>query len=157
MDNAQSVALKVRWEHAGQSRDFTCFLAKPSGIPDLVFMLVPEIPPPASREGRRTAELEHHLMKIAAEVEASGVLRHFVALPDPSRVPELQRLSARQWEIMSRLLQGDRVPTIARELFVSPSTVRNHLSAIFKRFGVHSQTELLALLADRRASLRTSR
>jgi DNA-binding CsgD family transcriptional regulator len=150
VDVAQSVALKVRWERAGESRAFTCFLAKPAGIQDLVFMLAPEIPPPADQEGRRTAELEHHLVRIAAEVEASGVLQHFFALPDSSRVPELQRLSARQWEIISRLLQGERVPTIAEELFVSPSTVRNQLSVIFRRFSVHSQAELLALLANRR-------
>ncbi|MGN6472198.1 MAG: LuxR C-terminal-related transcriptional regulator, partial [Mycobacteriales bacterium] len=34
----------------------------------------------------------------------------------------------------------------ARELYLSPTTVRNHLSAIFQRFGVHSQRELLDLL-----------
>ena len=35
---------------------------------------------------------------------------------------------------------------IARVMFISQSTVRNHLSAIFERFGVHSKAELLALL-----------
>jgi DNA-binding NarL/FixJ family response regulator len=55
-------------------------------------------------------------------------------------------LSLRQWEVLSRLLQGDRVSTIAKELFLSPSTVRDHLSAIFERFDVHSQAELLLLL-----------
>jgi two-component system nitrate/nitrite response regulator NarL len=58
----------------------------------------------------------------------------------------MQYLTVRQWEILTRLLRGERVPTIASELFVSQSTVRNHLSAIFERFGVHSQPELLALL-----------
>jgi DNA-binding CsgD family transcriptional regulator len=43
-------------------------------------------------------------------------------------------------------LRGKRVATIARMMFISQSTVRNHLSAIFERFGVHSQAELLALL-----------
>jgi DNA-binding CsgD family transcriptional regulator len=38
------------------------------------------------------------------------------------------------------------VPAVARDLYVSQSTVRNHLSAIFHLFGVHSQAELLALL-----------
>ena len=34
---------------------------------------------------------------------------------------------------------------IARELFVSESTVRNHLSVIYDRMGVGSQAELIAL------------
>jgi len=38
------------------------------------------------------------------------------------------------------------VPTIAAALNVSQNTVRNHLAAIYKKFGVHSQTELLAML-----------
>jgi DNA-binding NarL/FixJ family response regulator len=63
----------------------------------------------------------------------------------------LAELSARQWEILVRLRQGKRVPTIAQELFISQSTVRNALSAIFKRFGVHSQAELLETIAKRTA------
>lgn len=146
---AHSVALKVSWAVDDESRALTCFLAKPLGIADLVFMLVPEAPLPADREDR-AKELERRLVNIAAEVEASGVLDHFFVLSDPVHLPELQNLSARQWEIMNRLLQGERVPTIAKELFISQSTVRNHLSVIFARFGVHSQAELLALLATRR-------
>ena len=40
-----------------------------------------------------------------------------------------------------RLLQGDRVSTIASDMFLSQSTVRNHLSVIYKKLGVHSQAE----------------
>jgi PAS domain S-box-containing protein len=54
--------------------------------------------------------------------------------------------STRQWEILNRLLRGERVDEIAADLYVSPSTVRNHLAAIYKKFGVHSQTQLLAKL-----------
>ncbi|MBV8462854.1 MAG: hypothetical protein JO368_06150 [Acidimicrobiales bacterium] len=54
--------------------------------------------------------------------------------------------SARQWEVLTLLVQGERVQTIADKLFLSPSTVRNHLTAIYRKFGVHSQAELLAKL-----------
>jgi EAL domain-containing protein (putative c-di-GMP-specific phosphodiesterase class I)/DNA-binding NarL/FixJ family response regulator/HPt (histidine-containing phosphotransfer) domain-containing protein len=54
--------------------------------------------------------------------------------------------SERQLEIIQRLIRGERVPTIARGLYLSQSTVRNHLSAIFRKLGVHSQEELLASL-----------
>jgi DNA-binding CsgD family transcriptional regulator len=64
-----------------------------------------------------------------------------------ARVPGAKNeLSPRQTEILDRMLAGERVPDIARSLFISTSTVRNHLSAIFRMYGVHSQHELLARL-----------
>ena len=54
--------------------------------------------------------------------------------------------STRQWEILTRIVRGERVEDIAADLYLSPSTVRNHLAAIYKKFGVHSQTQLLAKL-----------
>jgi DNA-binding CsgD family transcriptional regulator len=62
-----------------------------------------------------------------------------------SRLPALA-LSARQWEILTRLIDGDRVRDIADAMYLSPSTVRNHLTALYRKFGVHSQGELLAYL-----------
>lgn len=58
------------------------------------------------------------------------------------------RFSTRQKDILMRLIRGQRVREIAESLFLSPSTVRNHLTAIYKKFGVHSQTELLVKLLD---------
>jgi len=80
-------------------------------------------------------------------VDATGVLLSVQHLPEAVRFPQLSTLSARQWEVLSHLMRGERVRTIADKLFVSESTVRNHLSAIFERFGVHSQADLLALLS----------
>ena len=54
----------------------------------------------------------------------------------------------RQWEILIRLVRGQRVKDIADALYLSPSTVRNHLTAIYRKFGVHSQAELLATLLN---------
>ena len=61
------------------------------------------------------------------------------------------RSSPRQWEVLTRLLQGERVPRIAEELFLSQSTVRNHLADMFKKMGVHSQEELLDLFRANKA------
>ena len=60
----------------------------------------------------------------------------------------LPDLSSRQWEIVTRLRRGERVPGIARAMYLSQSTVRNHLTAVFRKFGVHSQEELLAVLRE---------
>jgi DNA-binding SARP family transcriptional activator/DNA-binding CsgD family transcriptional regulator len=58
----------------------------------------------------------------------------------------LDGLPDRQREVVTALMQGARVHAIAAALYVSTSTVRSHLSAIFAAFGVHSQTELLIRL-----------
>ena len=84
------------------------------------------------------------MLRIANEIQAVGVAKGMELLRSGSNVPELADLSARQWEIVSRLLQGERVPAIARSIFLSQSTVRNHLSAVYRKLGVHSQHELIA-------------
>jgi DNA-binding CsgD family transcriptional regulator len=66
-------------------------------------------------------------------------------------VPDLSGLSARERSIVSRLMAGDRAPAIAEALQLSQSTVRNHLSAVFRKLGVRSQQELIDLLSNRTA------
>jgi DNA-binding CsgD family transcriptional regulator len=56
-----------------------------------------------------------------------------------------ERLSPRESEIVARLVSGDRVPAIAQALFLSQSTIRNHLSSAFGKLGVTSQQELVDL------------
>jgi DNA-binding NarL/FixJ family response regulator len=58
-------------------------------------------------------------------------------------------LSPREREILEAVASGQRVRTIARVFTISPFTVRNHLKAIFRKLGVHSQVELLAQLHGR--------
>ena len=94
----------------------------------------------------RTTRLEQHLRRIADELEAAGIDIRVDAGIDPDRLPGADQLSPRQWEVLRRLLRGERVPGIASALFLSTSTVRNHLTAIFAKVGVHSQAELIALL-----------
>ncbi len=110
------------------------------------FLILPGPDAGAESKMERVAQLEHRLWRIAGEVQASGIFDSLGAFPDPHRFPQLSSLSTRQWEVLSRLLRGERVATIAESLFVSPSTVRNNLSEIFRIFNVHSQSELLQLL-----------
>ena len=67
---------------------------------------------------------------------------------EPARVPGLNRLSHRESEIVRLLMMGDRPPVIARSLFISQSTVRNHLASAFRKLRVNSQQELIRLLRD---------
>ncbi len=96
----------------------------------------------------RVHELEERMWRIAMEVQAAEVATAFgqsTGALDPAKVADL---SSRQFEILTRLAAGERVTTIARDLFISPSTVRNHLSAVFAKFGVHSQSELFEALRN---------
>ena len=92
----------------------------------------------------RIAALEHRLWRIALELKAAGIVQQVRHLPDFKHVPEVNDLTTRQLEVLTRLLEGQRVSTIAAETYVSSSTVRNHLAAIYRKLGVHSQAELLA-------------
>ena len=102
---------------------------------------------------QRAARLEDHLWRIALEIAAAGIGDAPASGEMWWSDPALRELSQRQLEILRRLLRGERVPTIARDLFLSQSTVRNHLSAIYRRLGVHSQAELLARLLPSRPPL----
>lgn len=54
-------------------------------------------------------------------------------------------LSAREWEIVGLLAQGFGTSEIARRLYVTPKTVKNHLSNIYSKLGVKGRSEMLAL------------
>ncbi|HET6966176.1 MAG TPA: LuxR C-terminal-related transcriptional regulator [Acidimicrobiales bacterium] len=118
---------------------------RPGPLPGMRFALIGRVESYLPQQSDRVAELELRLRRIGAEVRATGLLET-AAIPALLDHPELGRLSTRQWEVLSRLVQGERVPTIAERLFLSQSTVRNHLATIFERFGVHSQAELLERL-----------
>jgi DNA-binding CsgD family transcriptional regulator/PAS domain-containing protein len=120
-----------------------------AGGSDVSFALSTALASAAPPAGR-IAELEQRLRIIGLEVRSAGLLEGVADLPSVSEHPQLRELTSRQWEILSRLLRGERTPTIAAELYISPSTVRNHLAAIFQKFGVHSQAELLAALRQPR-------
>lgn len=68
----------------------------------------------------------------------------------PELLAVLNALSTREKEILRRLCMNQRVPTIARALYISPHTVRNHLKSVFRKVGVSSQIELLELLGQKR-------
>jgi DNA-binding CsgD family transcriptional regulator len=55
-------------------------------------------------------------------------------------------LTGRESEIVAALVRGDRVPAIARRMYLNPGTVRNHLSSAFRKLGVGNQQELIDLL-----------
>jgi DNA-binding CsgD family transcriptional regulator len=116
------------------------------GPPAFAFALSALTPTPAAPDQTRARELEEHLRRIAREVAASGVAAWSTTMPTSIEMPEISRLTTREYEIVVRLSSGERVPAIARALFLSESTVRNHLTSVYRKFGVHSQHDLIARL-----------
>lgn len=91
----------------------------------------------------RRRELEDAMRRISDELGRIG-LANGGATPEPStNHPDLDLLSRRERDVVTHLLQGHRVVSIAELLDVSEHTVRNHLKSIFRKLGVHSQAELV--------------
>jgi DNA-binding CsgD family transcriptional regulator len=138
-----AVGVRVRLRH--HDRSWRTTHAAPTvmeGDGSSVFALDLAIDEEGAASGNELGRLAGHLRRIATQIESAGGL---VETADPLGLPIMTELSPRQWEVVSRLVRGERVATIAAEMFLSQSTVRNHLSAIFRKVGVHSQQELLAL------------
>jgi DNA-binding CsgD family transcriptional regulator/PAS domain-containing protein len=113
--------------------------------PQFAFTLRP-LGGPQGSDHDRTRELEMSLARIAHETRAAGLAKFSGAAPVLADLPELATLTSREWEIVTALAEGSRVTTIARRLHVSPGTVRNHLSAVYRKLNVGSQAELLERL-----------
>ncbi len=79
-------------------------------------------------------------------------LRDFFADARPSATPELfPALSERELEILDLIASGAKNPDIAQKLFLSPKTVRNHVSNILHKLQVADRTE--AIIRAREAGL----
>lgn len=66
--------------------------------------------------------------------------------------PDETALTRREREVLNLILDGWRVQSIAATLFVSEHTVRNHLKAIFRKLGAHSQKDLIEMVRSRQTS-----
>jgi DNA-binding CsgD family transcriptional regulator len=102
--------------------------------------------PPKLGDGTRETQLEAHMMRIADELHAAGLIPRLERLPALTEQPQLGKLTSREWAVLTRLLDGQRISAIAADLFVSRSTVRNHLSSIYAKLGVHTQVDLIRLI-----------
>lgn len=97
----------------------------------------------ASPDATSQETIAAHVRHTAVNGRAAHSLDTLAAMTARPGSPEL---SARQIEMLSRVVQGEPVEVIASALYLSPSTVRNHLTALYRKFGVHSRAGLLVEL-----------
>ena len=63
--------------------------------------------------------------------------------------PAFPELSARECQILDLLASGQRTAAIAEQLYLSPKTVSNNLTAIFAKLQVASRAEAIVLARER--------
>ncbi len=84
--------------------------------------------------------------------EIARRLVDFFSTPKPSTPEEaLPELTARERDILALIAQGHTNATIAARLFVSPHTVRNHITHIFAKLQVADRAQ--AIIRAREAGL----
>jgi DNA-binding NarL/FixJ family response regulator len=76
-----------------------------------------------------------------------GTLLHHVVQRRRERrhVEALRDLTDREREVFQLAAEGLRKDEIGERLYMSPATARTHLQRIYRKLGVHSQSELMAL------------
>ena len=152
----------VRFFHELRRKlSFDVFLIGVSSPGDLEALGLEDVSPlillAALEGGERSA---HYRMALPDAILVDRALRDPDALrlalrrddPVVPRVPradfvrrafEAFELSERQLEVLSRALLGESSAEIAKGLYISDLTVRNHLHAIYERVGVSGRRELL--------------
>lgn len=90
---------------------------------------------------------EPSLQQMGRGLHALALAETYLLL-DGADVRGVANLSTRELDITARLLTGDRVPAIAQSLYLSQSTVRNHLTRVFRKLHVGSQQELIELFRE---------
>ena len=56
------------------------------------------------------------------------------------------RLTGREWDVLELMRKGASTAEISERLFVSPTTVRSHVSAILRKLGVPTREAAIRLL-----------
>jgi PAS domain S-box-containing protein len=102
------------------------------------------------RNGSRIdVEVAAHVVKIEAQdVVLVVVMERSPTDADPSG-PGARRqhgpVTQRELQVLTRIAMGERLPEVAKALYISPATVRTHVRNLMEKLGAHSQAQLVAI------------
>jgi DNA-binding NarL/FixJ family response regulator len=105
--------------------------------------------------GMQPSEIARAL-SLASEGEIVFPRELTIALLNEEQPPDLLALTARQREILGLVAQGLTNADIARQLFLTEGTVKQHLRATYKMLGVGSRVQAARLLGEYERSDRTT-
>jgi len=91
-----------------------------------------------------------HILAEQVPAQTAEHVRHILRLLDtiaPGNLPGWTELSERERDVLTALSAHSTTKAIAKQLNLSPETVKHHLKSIFGKLGVHSRTEALERLA----------
>ncbi|MFB9732971.1 helix-turn-helix transcriptional regulator [Ornithinimicrobium kibberense] len=106
-------------------------------------------PPAVARTRAATGEwLLVRATRLAGDVGRTAVLVEPARRSDVAPLLlHLHELTTREREVTCLLLTGMATADIARELWITPETLRGHVKAVFAKLGVGSRAELFARLS----------
>ena len=114
--------------------------------PRVVSVLITTFAEPAIVQAARAAGARGYVSKETDPESLARQLRDIVAHPEIDRLPHVNvpRLTPRESEVLPLLAQGFSNKEIARNLGVSPDTVKDHLARLYVKLEARDRTEAVS-------------
>ena len=114
--------------------------------PRVVSVLITTFAEPAIVQAARSAGARGYVSKETDPESLAQQIRDIVAHPDVDRLPQVEvpRLTPRESEVLPLLAQGFSNKEIAKNLGVSPDTVKDHLARLYVKLEAGDRTEAVS-------------
>ncbi len=104
---------------------------------------------PTGHEGA-VVQVDDAIRRLTTALSELRELGQATAPPPPVPVdPAFDTISPREWEVVRAIVRLHSVPEVAKALFISPHTVRNHLKSLYSKLDVESKLALAQRVAGR--------
>jgi two-component system nitrate/nitrite response regulator NarL len=110
--------------------------------------LIAAIKAAARGECRVSGSLVRTLFARATDPENAVGTQQSAQHSQPCALASGETLTSREIEVLACLLKGESNKEIARELGLSPNTIRNHLQRLQERFGARNRVQLALYARD---------